>query len=123
MDAGCESSGLKGVGFLFGLIAIFLLVVCLKQTGHRSMAVECGLSGCALLAAGTGAFLLRRWRTAPDEQTFHDDGDVQFALGVFLLVLIAPLMLAINSAPALVLLIPAAGIPLRTFVRSLRRSS
>jgi len=115
--------GVKGVGFLFGLIAVFLLVVCLKQTGHARPAAECGLSGGLLLGAGTGAFLLRRWRTAPDEQTFHDDGDVQFALAVLLLVLIGPLMLAINSAPALVMLIPAAAIPVRTFVKSLRRSS
>jgi hypothetical protein len=115
--------GFKGVGFLFGLIAVFLLVVSLKQTGHARLAAECGLAGCALLAVGTGAFLLRRWRTAPDTQSFHDDGDAQFALAVFLLVWIAPLMLAVKSAPALVLLIPAAAIPIRTFVKSLRRSS
>jgi hypothetical protein len=79
------------------------------------------LSGGALLAVGTGVFLLRRWRTAPDTQSFHDSGDVQFALAVFLLVLIALLMLAVESAPAPALLIPAV-IPLRKFVTSLRRS-
>jgi hypothetical protein len=46
---------------------------------------------------------------------------VQFALAVFLLVLIALLMLAVESAPAPALLIPAA-IPLRKFVTSLRRA-
>ena len=81
------------------------------------------MSGGALLAVGTGVFLLRRWRTAPDTQSFHDSGDVQFALAVFLLVLIAPLMLAVKSAPALVMLIPAAVIPVSTFAKSLRRPS
>jgi hypothetical protein len=114
--------GFKGVGFLFGLIAVFLLVVSLKQTGHARLAAECGLSGCALLALGSGAFLLRRWRTAPDTQSFHDDGDVQFALAVFLLVWIAPLVLAISSAPLMVMLLLATGIPVRTFVKSLRQS-
>jgi hypothetical protein len=115
--------GIKGVGFLFGFIAVFLLVACLKQTGHARLAADCGLSGCALLAVGTGAFLLRRWRTVPDTQSFHEDRDVQFALAVLLLVLIAPLMLAVKSAPALVMLIPAAAIPARKFVRRLRRST
>jgi len=115
--------GFRGVGFLFGLISVFLLVVCLKQTGHAKLAAECGLSGCALLAVGTGSFLLRRWRTASDEQAFHDDADVPFALAVFLLVWIAPPILALSSAPPLtIMLLLAAAIPVRTFVRSLRRS-
>jgi hypothetical protein len=80
------------------------------------------LAGYALLALGTGAFLLRRWRAAPGKQSFHDDGDVQFALAVFLLVWIAPLMLAISSAPALVMLLLTAGIPVRTFAKSSRGS-
>ena len=112
--------GFKGVGFLFGLIFVFLLVVCLNQTGHAKSAAECGLAGCALLAVGTGAFLLRRWRTASDEKAFHDDGDVPFALAVFLLVFLAPLILAISSAPMLVMLLLAAAIPARKLVRSLR---
>ena len=33
MDRG-EYTGLIGVGFLFGLIPLFLLVVCLNETGH-----------------------------------------------------------------------------------------
>jgi hypothetical protein len=120
MDAHCEKSGLKGVGFLFGMIALVLLVLCLKETRHSAAAIASGLVGDALLLAGTGAFLLRRWRAAADETAFHEDGDVQFALAVFLLVLIAPLIRAISSAPALVMLIPAAAIPVRTFVKSLR---
>jgi lipopolysaccharide export LptBFGC system permease protein LptF len=116
--------GFKGVGFLFGLIFVFLLVVCLQQTGHAKLAAECGLAGCALLAVGTGTFLLRRWRTASDEQAFHDDGDVPFALAVFLLVLLAPLILALGSAPPLtIVLLFAAAIPARKFVKSLRHSS
>ena len=111
--------GVKGVGVLFGFIAVFLLVASLKQTGHASLATECGLAGCAVLAVWTAIFLLRRRRAAPDEQAFHDDGDVQFALAVFLLVLLAPLMRAISAAPVLVMLIPAAAIPARKFVRSL----
>jgi hypothetical protein len=120
MDAGAESTGLKGVGFLFGLIFLFLLVVCLKQTGHSAAAAVSGAAGCILLALSTGAFLLQRWRIASDEAEFHADGDVPFALAVFLLVLIAPALLAIRVSPLMITLLLSAAIPVRTFVRSLR---
>jgi hypothetical protein len=53
----------------------------------------------------------------------HEDGDVQFCLAVFLLILIAPLTVVLSSRWATLapLLLSAAAIPVRTFVRSLRR--
>ena len=89
MDGRGELAGLTGVGFLFGLISLFLLVVCLKATGHMKMAVECGLAGSAVLAAAAGWVLLRKWRQAPDLAAFDDDGDVPFCGAVFLLALMA----------------------------------
>ncbi|HUB77554.1 MAG TPA: hypothetical protein VMB03_02100 [Bryobacteraceae bacterium] len=37
--------GTRGVGFLFAMIALFLLVVCLQTAGHATLARECGLAG------------------------------------------------------------------------------
>jgi len=79
MDDRGESTGLIGVGFLFGLIFLFLLV-CLRllggQAGHTRLAAEWGLDGSGLLASWTGAFLLRR------KLAFGKDGGVQLALAV-----------------------------------------
>jgi hypothetical protein len=109
---------------LFGLISVFLLVACLRETGHSKMAAEAGLAGGVILAGFSGRFLLRRWRTAPTVADFNEDVDVQFALAVFMLVLLAPLVAALSSRWAMLvpLLLSAAAIPARKFVRSLRRS-
>ena len=117
MDAGAEPIGLKGVGFLFGLISLFLLVACLKQTGHSTAAAASGAAGCIVLALSTGAFLVRRRRAAADDASFHADGDAAFALAVFLLVTMAPALLAVRFSPLLVMLIPAAAVPLRAFAK------
>jgi hypothetical protein len=130
MDDRGAHTGLIGVGFLFGLISLFLLVLCLKQTGHSAAAAGSGLAGSALLAGVTARFLLRRWRTAPDAAAFDEDGDVPFSFAVCLLASIAlaaglARVAGINLsriAPLLAMLLPAAAIPARKFVRSLRRS-
>lgn len=110
--------GTRGVGFLFAMIALFLLVVCLEAGGHAELARECGLAGGILLALSTGVFLVRRWRAAENQAAFYEDGDVVFALAVFLLVAAAPVVVASAQKPALALLIPLAVIPARTFART-----
>jgi len=112
--------GTRGVGFLFAMIALFLLVVCLKQTGHATLAIDCGVAGSVLLALSTGLFLARRWRSAEDESAFHQDGDVAFALAVFLLVTAVPMVAAAAQKPALLLLVLLAATPARMFVKTLR---
>jgi hypothetical protein len=129
MDDRGERTGLIGVGFLFGFIFLFLLVVCLKATGHAKLAADLGPAGYAVLAAVTGRLLLRRWREAPDVAAFDEDGDVQFCGAVFLLAVIAlggTLAWAAGiDLPRFALLVPlllcAAAIPARMFVRKLRR--
>jgi vacuolar-type H+-ATPase subunit I/STV1 len=122
MDDRGEHTGLIGGGFLFGLISLFLLMVCLKATGHRELAPGFGLAGSAILAALAGRFLWRKWRTAPTIADFEEDGDVQFSLAVFLLATTAPLLIGFAKfAPLMPLVLCAAAIPARMFVKNLRR--
>jgi hypothetical protein len=95
MDERGEHTGLIGVGFLFGLISLFLLVVCLQATGHAKLAAGFGLAGSAVLAVLAGWFLLRKWRQAPNLAAFDEDGDVPFCGAVFLL---ASMALAVGLA-------------------------
>jgi len=78
------------------------------------------LPGAILLALSSGALLWGRWRTAENDAAFHEDGDVAFALAVFLLMVLIPIVLAAAQRPSLLLLVPLAVIPARTFVRTLR---
>lgn len=128
MDDRAERAGLIGVGFLFGFISLFLLVACLKATGHTRLAAECGLGGSAVLAVSAGGFLLNKWRQAPDLVAFDEDGDVPFCGAVFLLAIIAlggGLILASGipfnrAAPLGLLFFSAVAIPARRFVRIAR---
>lgn len=120
METQDERTGLKGVGFLFALIGLFLVFVCLKTTGHPTAAAGCGLAGCFALAAATGWFLLRRWRDTG--ANFSEDSDVQFASAVLLLVLMAPLCLVLARSPLTVILLAPASILVRTFAGKWRPS-
>jgi hypothetical protein len=123
-----ERTGLTGVSFLFAFIALFLLVICLKQTAHARLAAVWGLTGSALLSAAAGRFLLHKWRAAPDPAAFDEDGDVPFCGAVFLLTSIAlagGLMRVAGidlsrAVPILLLLLCAATTPARKFAKSLR---
>ena len=124
-----EHTGLIGVGFLFGFISLFLLVVCLKAAGHASLAAESGLGGSALLAVAAGWVLLRKWRQASGRAAFDEDGDVPFCAAVLLLASIAlagglarAAGLSLSGVvPLVCLLLGAAAIPAGRFVRNARR--
>ena len=84
-----EQTGLRGVGFLFAMILLFLAVVALKQTGHFGLAARVGLAGALSLSIGSGWFLLRKWRISGNLEAFQENGDVAFCGAVLLLCLIA----------------------------------
>src|SRR5579863_4982369 len=88
MEQRAELQGLRGVGFLFAMILLFLAVVCLKQTGHADLAGRGGLAGAILLAGGSGWFLLRKRRHPSARPTAELDGDVVFSAAVCLVCLV-----------------------------------
>ena len=101
-----EQQGLRGVGFLFAMILLFLAVMCLKQTGHADLAEKGGLAG-AILLEGSGWFLLRKSRHPSARKPSDVDGDVAFTGAVLLLCLIM-----VAAGAARMLHVPARALPL-----------